>query len=167
MKRLMALVLAFVMLMTLQLAFAETTITKTETGFGGDVSVTVTFDGDRIVAVEATGDEYARHYRCYGSLRLVTYAQFLLNHFFPRMQRLCQGEGVAMRSYAIGEAESALIEMQAAQAECFRKRFFGQLPPVLPSAAILEFENKWRAVQLDGPQTKGGTIEAPPVTLQI
>ncbi|MBQ6325561.1 MAG: FAD-binding protein [Clostridia bacterium] len=57
MKRLMALVLAFVMLMTLQLAFAETTITKTETGFGGDVTVTVTFDGDRIVAVEATGDQ--------------------------------------------------------------------------------------------------------------
>lgn len=119
------------------------------------------------VAVEATGDEYARHYRCYGSLRLVTYAQFLLRHFFPRMQRLCQGEGVAMRSYAIGEAESALIELQAAQAEAFRKRFFGQLPPVLPSAAVLDFEARWRDVQLHGPQTKGGTIETPPVTLQI
>ena len=57
MKRLMALVLAFVVLTALQAGFAETAITKTETGFGGDVTVTVTFDGDRIVSVEATGDQ--------------------------------------------------------------------------------------------------------------
>lgn len=50
------------------------------------------------VAVEATGTEYERHYRCYGSLRLVTYAQFLLNHYFPHYTRVCQGEGVAMRA---------------------------------------------------------------------
>lgn len=119
------------------------------------------------VAVEATGDEYARHYRAYGSLRLVRYAQFLLQQYFPKMQRIAQGEGVAMRAYAMGEADAALIEGQAAQAVNFRLRFFGRKEPLLPSAAIRDFEARWREVQLAGPLTKGGRITAPPITRQI
>ena len=57
MKRLLALAIAFAMLAVLPAAFAETTITKTASGFGGEVSVTITFDGDRIVSVEAIGDQ--------------------------------------------------------------------------------------------------------------
>lgn len=118
------------------------------------------------VAVEATGDEYARHFRCYGSLRLVTYAQFLLQQYFPQQQRICQGEGVAMRAYAMGEAPAALIDLQAEHTESFRRRFFGQNKPVLPSEDVRSFEEKWRDVQRSGPITKGSGLK-PPVTMQI
>ena len=120
-----------------------------------------------IVAVEACGTEEEREYRCYGSLRLISYAQYLLQHFFPRMQRICQGEGLAMRAYAMGDAEASLIELQVEQSQTFRNRFFGRLPAPLPSAAVLVFEDKWRAVHLNGPLTKGGTIETPPINRQI
>ena len=117
------------------------------------------------VTVETSFD--GREYRCYGSLRLVTYAHFLLAHFFPRMLRICQGEGPAMRAYAMGLADAALIECQVRQSLAFRDRFFGRLAAPLPSAGILAFEQKWREVQLNGPLTKGGRIDAPPITRQI
>ena len=119
------------------------------------------------VAVEMTNDEYARHYRCYGSLRLVTYAQFLLRTYFPAMTRIEQGEGVAMRAYAIGEANAQLIELQAQLADNFRKRFFGQMPPALPTPAMLAFEEKWRAVQMNGPISKGSIVYTDKVSRQI
>ncbi|MBQ9759768.1 MAG: hypothetical protein IJW16_00305 [Clostridia bacterium] len=119
------------------------------------------------VAVEASGTEYDRHYRCYGSYRLVAYAQFLLNNFFRQMERICTGEGVAMRAYAIGEAEKELIELQSKQSRAFRARFFGKEPPILPSAETLEFEERWREVQRNGPQTRGSAITTPPVNYQI
>lgn len=121
----------------------------------------------RMVAVEASGSEENRQYRCYGSLRLMTYAQYLLTHYFPRQQRICQGEGVAMRAYAMQDADAALIEMQVQQTEKFRGRFFGRLPAPVPSPAVLSFEDKWRAEQLSGPLTKGGTVDAPPINRQI
>ena len=121
----------------------------------------------RVVAVEASGSEENRQYRCYGSLRLITYAQYLLTHYFPRQQRICQGEGVAMRAYAMQDADASLVEMQVQQTEKFRGRFFGRLPAPVPSSAVLAFEDKWRAEQLNGPLTKGGTVDAPPVTRQI
>ena len=119
------------------------------------------------VAVEASGDEENREFRCYGSLRLVFYAQFLLQYYYPNLQRICAGEGVAMRAYAIGEADKELIEIQAKQSRRFRNQFFGKEPPVLPSSEILAFEEKWRNIQRNGPKTKGSSIEAPPVTMQI
>lgn len=119
------------------------------------------------VAVEATGDEYARQYRCYGSLRLVTYAQFLLRTYFPAVARIEQGEGVAMRAYAMGEADAQLIELQAKLADNFRQRFFGLMPPALPTPAMLAFEDKWRAVQLNGPVTKGSLVYTDKVNRQI
>jgi len=114
------------------------------------------------VAVEAVGDEYARQYRCYGSLRLVTYAQFLMTHFYPGFQRVSQGEGVSMRAYAMEDAPAALIEMQAEQCDRYRNRFFGDMPPALPTPAMLAFEEKWREVQRNGPQTKGSRIDTAP-----
>ncbi len=121
----------------------------------------------RSVAVEATGKEYSRVDRCYGSLRLVSYAQFLLKRYFPARQRVCAGEGVAMRAYAMGECTKELIEVQAEASECFRKRFFGELPPALPTKEMLEFEDRWREVQLAGPNTKGSIAFSDPPTRQI
>ena len=118
------------------------------------------------VAVEATGDEYGRHYRCYGSFRLVSFAQYLLKHYFPNLQRICQGEGAAMRAYAMGDADAALVELQAAQSIRYRARFLGTEAPNLPGSAILEFEARWRGIHLNGPITKGSSID-PPATRQI
>ena len=120
------------------------------------------------VAVESCGYEYDRQYRAYGSYRLVSYAQFLLKHYFPLRQRMCQGEGYAMRAYAIGEADARLVELEAEMTNNFADRFFGKKPPVLPDAKILEFENKWREIHIErGPITKGSAIDSDTVSRQI
>lgn len=110
------------------------------------------------VAVEMTGTDYACEKRCYGSLRLVGYAHFLLRRYFPQLQRICQGEGVAMRAYAMGEADAALVELQAEQAENFYLRFFGRIAPVLPMAAMREQVARWREIQKAGPGGKGSLV---------
>ena len=107
------------------------------------------------VAVEATGDESRREYRAYGSLRLVTYAQFLLKYYFANRQSICQGEGVSMRAYSMGEALRELIELEAKISEDYTLRFFGRKEPKLPNAEMLVFEDKWRAVHANGPKGKG------------
>jgi len=119
------------------------------------------------VACERDGYEYDRICRCYGSMRLVGYSQFLLRHFFPKMQRIAEGEGVAMRAYCIGEAGAALVEAHAEQVENFRARFFGRMAPVLPSAEMLAFEDKWRERHLQSPITKGSHLHSDVVLRQI
>ena len=116
----------------------------------------------RSVAVEANGtDEYARQFRAYGKLRYVSYAQFLLTHFFPRYERYCEGVGISMRAYAMGDAPAQLVELNQALAEKFRLRFFGRTEPLCPSAEILGFEEKWRAVHREGPKNKGSNVYGP------
>ena len=110
------------------------------------------------VAVEATGDEYQRQYRCYGDLRLVGYAHFLLANYFTPMQRLCQGTGVMMRAYAMEECEKSVINGMTKVCRNWSARFFGKKPAHLPSEKMRAFENKWRSVQLAGPKTKGGRV---------
>ena len=115
------------------------------------------------VAVEATGDGYTRQTRCYGSLRLVSYAHFLLAHYFPHLQRLGEGLGVVMRAYDMEDADTSLFAGQVALLEKFSARFFGKMPPPLPSEAMLSFEDKWRNVQLTrGPLTRGSSVDAKP-----
>ena len=121
----------------------------------------------RSVAVEATGAEYERQYRAYGKHRLVIYAQFLFRFFFPVYWRLTQGEGIAMRAYAMGEAPASLVEQSAALALDYRARFFGKKPPILPTETQLAFEEKWRARHLEGPTTKGSTLDPSVITRQI
>lgn len=119
------------------------------------------------VAVKARGTEYEREHDCYGNLRYVTYAQFLLRYFFRKMERFCVGEGVAMRSYAMGEVEKEYVECQSEQSRLFRARFFGKEPPVYPTKEILEFEERHRKIHLNGPITKGSRIVSDKVTRQI
>ncbi len=115
------------------------------------------------VAVEETGYEYDRHYRCYGSFRLVTYAQFLLANYFPKTQRGAMGAGVAMRAYAMEDADASLIEAHTAITDKFTARFFGRKEPVLPTEKLFAFEDKWRTVQLEkGPKTRGSNVDATP-----
>lgn len=120
------------------------------------------------VAVEETGAEYGRRWRCYGSYRLVCYTQFLFKHYFLRMQRVCQGVGIAMRDYAMGEGNATLIEAQQDRTEAFIARFFGRKAPLLPSEEILAFEDGAREAHLAYPLlTKGSFTTAPTITRQI
>jgi hypothetical protein len=113
----------------------------------------------RSVAVEANGtDEYARQFRAYGKFRYASYAQFLLAHYFPKYERYCESVGISMRAYAMGDAPKELVEHNEALAERFRMRYFGRMDALCPSDEMLAFENKWRAVQLQGPLNKGSNI---------
>lgn len=120
------------------------------------------------VAVEGVGQEYDRRYYTFGPLRLVSYAQFLLAHYFPERQRTCAGEGVAMRAYAMGAAPAELIELNARMNADFSDRFFGRKSALIPSAEMLAFEEKWRRVHVEeGPITKGSAIDSDTVTRQL
>ena len=115
------------------------------------------------VAVEATGNEYERHYRAYGSLRLVSYVQFLLRYFYPNATRIAAGEGVLLRAYAIGECDGAAVEALAAQAEGYRARFFGKSAPILPSAEMLAAVRRRQERHLsEGPATRGSLVDPTP-----
>ena len=121
----------------------------------------------RSVAVEMSGKEYEREFRAYGNFRLVSYAQFLLQYYFSDLQRICQGEGVAMRQYAMGLTPASTIEAQVAQTQDFKDRFFGRKPHPTPDAEMLMLEEQWRAVHLKGPASKGSLAFPPWVTRQI
>ncbi len=115
------------------------------------------------VAVETAGFEPSKQYRCYGSTRLVTYAQFLLKYYFPKLQRLTAGAGVAMRAYAMEDTSAELINMHTQLAVKFTNRFFGRLAPTLPSEKLLAFEQKARETQLaKGPKSRGSSIPFEP-----
>lgn len=110
------------------------------------------------VAVEMSCGENDREYRCYGSLRLVTYAQFLLNTYFPQTRQIAAGEGVAMRRYLVGMEDGALLSAMHDRVDAFYRRFFGTDEPPCPSAETLEYENKWRDIQLKSPDTRGSNL---------
>ena len=112
------------------------------------------------VAVESNGYEYDIQYRCYGNFRLVAYAQFLLSNYFPTLKRLSAGIGVAMRAYAMEETDAKTVSAYSKIADSFTERFFGRLAPILPSDSMINFEEKWRAVQLEGPRTRGSSVDA-------
>ncbi len=121
----------------------------------------------RSVAAEMSGKEYEREFRAYGSFRLVSYTQFLFLHYFSDLQRICQGEGVAMREYAMGRTPRETLEAQVAQTADFCDRFFGRRPPVLPDEEMLALENKWREVHVAGPASKGSLAFPPHTTRQL
>lgn len=114
------------------------------------------------VAVEMNGYEYDVQYRCYGEYRLVSYAQFLLRNYFPLLRRLTAGAGVAMRAYLMGGIGASVINAYTEMADDFTAKFFGKKAPTLPSPEILAFEEKWRAVQLNGPKTRGSAVDSTP-----
>lgn len=114
------------------------------------------------VAVESHGSDRTKQSRCYGSLRLVSYAQFLLNYYFPNAQRLAAGVGVAMRAYAMEQTDISLAEMHNALVQKYTDRFLGRIPPVMPSPAMHAFEEKWRQIQLQGPKVSGSNVDSKP-----
>ena len=134
--------------------------------FASEPTVEGIFDAvraGRVVAVEASGLEYARTYRAYGDYRLVGYAQYLLHNFFPNATRIAAGEGVAMRAYAMGEAPASLVEGMAALAQDYRDRFFGRKAPLLPDAEARATVARQRARHVsEGPPTCGSSVDPSP-----
>lgn len=110
------------------------------------------------VAVEVAGQGADLEYRCYGSLRLVILAQFLLANYFPCTKRIAEGEGVMMRRYLIGAESGELLSACAGRVEAFWRKFTGIDPVATPSEKQLAFEEKWRQAQENGPKTKGSNL---------
>ena len=119
------------------------------------------------VAAELSGKEYDREFRAYGDFRLVSYTQFLFQNYFSELQRICQGEGVTMRRYAMGYTPASTLEAEVEQTAYFCDCFFGRKAPVLPDAEMLRLEDEWRAVHMDGPSSKGSLAFLDPPTRQI
>ena len=104
------------------------------------------------VAVEMSGGEDDREYRCYGSMRLVIYTQFLLGGYFKRTAQITAGEGVAMRRYLIGEEDGALLSAMQDRTGAFYRRFSVSTRRCCLTKKRLDYENKWRGVQLIPPK---------------
>ena len=126
-------------------------------------SVVAAIRKGQTVAVEATGLEYERRYRVYGSLRLVSYAQFLLHNFFPTLTRLAAGEGVAMRAFAMGGTDASHIAASARLAKRYRAAFFGRRAPILPDEEARASVARQRERHLtEGPPTRGSAVDPSP-----
>ena len=62
-----------------------------------------------------------------GDYRLVKYAYFLLNNYFPTHDELCAASGNVMVEYVLGNTEvKSLAETMDARVSAFEKKFFGR-----------------------------------------
>lgn len=70
-------------------------------------------------------DTISREYRLVGGLRLVKYASFLMENWYPLHDRLCRAQGTYMREYAYGNpgAEKILLSLKGGVPE-MTSRFF-------------------------------------------
>jgi len=58
-------------------------------------------------------DLISREHRLVGDLRLVRYARFLLEHYFPLHKELCYEEGRLMKAYVCGTQEDAAQQLSS------------------------------------------------------
>ena len=97
--------------------------------------------------------------RFYGSLRLVTFAQFLYKNYFNETWRLCVGEGILMRRFAEGEDVKDILGALAPTVENFYKKFYGITKPSGLGAHTVAFLDKALDRQRRvGPGTKGSSL---------
>lgn len=73
----------------------------------------------RSLAVNAAGDPE----RIQGPYRLVKFARFLLDNYYPVYQRLCHNQGVLMSEYTDGDTK--LLRALNERSEAFAHAFFG------------------------------------------
>ena len=74
------------------------------------------------VAVNASGNPE----RIYGPYRLVKYARFLLDNYYPMYMRLCRGQGTLASVYAkADDATKQALAVLNQQSETFAHQFFG------------------------------------------
>lgn len=79
----------------------------------------------RSIAVNAVGDPE----RIQGPYRLVKFARFLLDNYYPTYKRLCHNQGVLMSEYPVSSPPAAeteqLLRMLNDRSEAFAHAFFG------------------------------------------
>ena len=76
-------------------------------------------------AVEVFED--SQNYNVHGPYRLSSYAHFLCENYFPRMQKLCAVDGALMLEYAEGSAEAGqLLDCRYDVTDGFYRRYFGR-----------------------------------------
>ncbi len=109
------------------------------------------------VAGELSGAS-ANEVRFYGDLRLVDLCHFLWQHYFSRTWRLCVGEGILMRRWALGEDVGSVLSALAPTVEDFYKRFYGLSPAPVLTQRQVEFLDKALEVQKAGPISKGSKL---------
>ncbi len=61
----------------------------------------------------------------HGPYRLVKFARFLLDHFYPVYVRLCHGQGVLMSDWPLDEQELQALATLNRRSEAFAKEFYG------------------------------------------
>ena len=96
--------------------------------------------------------------RFYGDLRLVLFAHFLFENYFNETWRLCVGEGILMRRYALGEPVGPILACLKDTVEHFYKQFYGRLPgPVVGPEQAAFLDDCLEKQKTLGPITKGAT----------
>jgi len=79
----------------------------------------------RCLAVNAAGEPE----RIQGPYRLVKFARFLLDHFYPMYKYLCHGQGPILGSYPVNEKPDAGLEQALTllnqRSEAFARKFYG------------------------------------------
>lgn len=73
-------------------------------------------------------DEYAgQEPRFYSSYRMVSYAMFLYEHYFPLYKELCYEEGRLMRAFVCGDPEAGdRLSRLSGRTEAYREGFFAK-----------------------------------------
>ena len=100
-----------------------------------DSSSTYVFaDGDDIKGAVLNGYSVAAEHqentpvRLYGTFRLVRYARFLAEHYFPMHNDLCEASGNAITEYISGNKEmKPIVEALEKRVLDFEKKFFGRM----------------------------------------
>ena len=88
-------------------------------------SIMASIRADRSLCVSTKSDpEFV-----YGSFRLVKFAKFLLDNYYPVYKKLCWGQGTLMAEYPVnGEADEKTISLLSAlneRSDAFSREFFG------------------------------------------
>ena len=77
------------------------------------------------VAVEVYED--SENYSVHGQYRLMAYARFLCENYFPLTQKLCAVDGALMQEYIMGSADAGkLLDARADVTDNFYKLYFGK-----------------------------------------
>ena len=61
----------------------------------------------------------------HGPYRLVKFARFLLDHFYPVYMRWCHGQGVLMAEWPLCEQDTQALAALGRRSEAFAKEFYG------------------------------------------
>lgn len=143
-------------------------VEKERYGFGQRFTIAFAEENTTPAILEAVKNGYsvagelpfrnAEDVRFYGDLRLVAFAQFLYENYFAHTWKLCIGEGILMRRWAMGEDVGEVLSALAPSVEDFYKRFYGLTPAPTLSERQTAFLDEALALQQAGPLTKGSHL---------